>query len=83
MTVIPRTQLASTSAPSASQNLSERKRMKKSKFKNVYVWTWVADFGKGPELCRFAEASKKILLQNGPPTTDAKPVRVVMGRVVR
>lgn len=53
----------------------------KKKVKNVYVWTWLADFGKGPELCRFAEASKKNLVDQGKPTPTAIPVRVTMGKL--
>ena len=50
----------------------------KKKIKSVYVWTWLLDFGKGPELCRFAEAKKKTLIEQGKPSPEAKPVRVRM-----
>lgn len=53
--------------------------MKRKTIKQVYVWTWLCDFGKGPELCRFAMADKKVLLMDGKPTPGAKAVRVRMG----
>lgn len=53
--------------------------MRKNKIKSVYVWTWLADFGNGPELCHFAEATKKLLINQGKPTPGAKRVRVLMG----
>ncbi len=52
--------------------------MSKKKLKPVYIWTWVADFGDGPTLCLFAEATKKQLLHQGRPTPGAKPIRVRM-----
>jgi hypothetical protein len=49
------------------------------KRKKVYVWTWICDFGKGPQLCLFAEATKENLVNNGKPSPEAIPVRVQMG----
>ena len=43
------------------------------KVKSVYAWTWLLDEG---ELCRFAEASRKFLLEH--PMAGARAVRVKM-----
>ena len=60
--------------------MSDIKRKRRSvKKRTIYIWTWIADFSegrKGYELCRFAESTKKILLQQGKPCPGAVPVRV-------
>ena len=43
------------------------------KVKSVYAWTWLFDEG---ELCCFAEASRKFLLEH--PMAGARAVRVKM-----
>lgn len=54
-------------------------KVKKQKPKSVYVWTWTIQVGGRTELCRFASATKAVLLQEQKPSPESRPVRVRMG----
>lgn len=44
--------------------------------KKLILWSWKVNFGKGWELCHWAEPTKQQLLSGGKPSPEAKAVRV-------